>query len=176
MSAPARALEVETVGAAARRVIAHPWKTFVLDWNWKAAVLSALFRVLLFAAATLRGRGAWRGVWIELLFRLGIGGFWGSLLQSFRAARPAWLAGLCVALILPTAAHTLEFLALRAGHATHIAAGLIASVSISAASLVANWLLMRQGLLITGAGSARLRDDFRRLPAVIAAIFGRRRV
>ncbi len=174
MTALAQPLEPETVGAAACRVIAHPWQTFVCDWNWKAALMSALFRVLLFSGATLRGPGAMRGVWIELLFRLAIGGFWGSLLQAFRAARPAWLAGLFVALILPGSAHTLEFLALKAGHATHITAGMIVSITVSVVSLLFNWLLMRNGLLVTGAGSARLRDDLRRLPAVLLG-FGRRR-
>jgi hypothetical protein len=173
MTAPPQALEPESIAAAACRVIAHPWRTFIHDWNWKAALLSALFRVLLFSGAMLRGPGAMRGVWIELLFRLAIGGFWGSLLQAFRAARPAWLAGLCVALILPGGAHTFEFLALKAGHATHIRAGMIVSIAVSGVSLLFNWLLMRNGLLVTGTGSARLRDDLRRLPAVLLG-FGRR--
>jgi len=170
MTAPAHMLEPESIGAAAHRVIAHPWRTFIRDWNWKAALLSALFRVLLFSVVTLRGPGAMRGVWIELLFRLAIGGFWGSLLQAFRAARPAWLAGLSVAIILPGAAHTLEFLALKAGHATHITAGMLVSIAVSAASLLVNWLLIRNGLLVTGAGSARLLDDLRRLPAVLRGL------
>jgi len=174
MIAAAQTLEPESVGAAAWRVLAHPWQTFVRDWNWKAALLSALFRVLLFSVATLRGPGAMRGVLIELLFRLAIGGFWGSLLQAFRAARPAWLAGLSVALILPAAAHTLEFLALKAGHATHIITGMSVSIAVSGGSLLVNWLLMRQGLLVTGAGSRRLRDDLRRLPAVLLRLGGPR--
>ena len=171
MSAAVRTFESETVWDAARRVVTNPWKTFVIDWNWKAALLSALFRAMLFSFATLRGPGALRGVWIELLFRLAIGGFWGSLLQAFRSARPAWLAGLCVTLILPGGAHALEFLALKAGHATHIRAGMIVSIGVSVVSLLLNWLLMRQGLMVTGAGSARLRDDFRRLPAALIRPF-----
>lgn len=175
MSASAQPLEPESVGAAAWRALAHPWSTFVVDWNWKAAVLSALFRVLLFTGATLRGPGAWRGICIELLFRLAIGGFWGSLLQAFRGAQPAWLAGLCVAVFLPATAHTIEYLALKAGHATHIVTGMIVSVIVSIGSLLLNWGLMRHGLMITGAGSQRLRDDFRRLPMVLYGLVGGRR-
>jgi hypothetical protein len=81
---------------------------------------------------------------------------------------------LCVALLLPGAAHTLEFLALTAGHATHIKAGMIVSVAVSAVSLLFNWLLMRKGLLVTGAGSGRLRDDLRQLPAVLFGFRGHR--
>ena len=175
MTAPAPVLEPESIGDAAYRVIANPWKTFVLDWNWKAAVLSAAFRAMFFSIATFRGPGAMRGIWIELLFRLAIGGFWGSLLQAFRRARPAWLAGVSVAIILPGAAHTLEFLALKAGHATHITAGMIVSIGVSVVSLLFNWLLMRNGLMVTGAGAFRLRDDFRRLPSVLYSFFGGRR-
>ncbi|HVN03466.1 MAG TPA: hypothetical protein VMT86_03550 [Bryobacteraceae bacterium] len=175
MTAPVPVLEPESIGDAAYRVIANPWKTFVLDWNWKAAVLSAGFRAIFFSAATLRGPGAMRGIWIELIFRLAIGGFWGSLLQAFRRARPAWLAGLCGAIILTGGAHALEFLALKAGHATHITSGMIVSIGVSIVSLLFNWLLMRNGLMVTGEGSGRLRDDFRRLPAVLYSFFGGRR-
>jgi hypothetical protein len=69
---------------------------------------------------------------------------------------------------------TLEFLALRAGHATHITAAMLVSIAVSVVSLFFNWLLMRNGLLVTGAGSARLLDDMRRLPAVLRGFRGRR--
>jgi len=60
MAVPTPAVERETIVAAAYRVIAHPWRTFVREWNWKAALLSELFRTLLFSGA-LRGPGL-RGV------------------------------------------------------------------------------------------------------------------
>jgi hypothetical protein len=161
-----------TVWQAAAALAANPWKTFVADWNWKAALLSALFRGLLFlAVAVPRGPGALRLVWIELAFRILVGGFWGSLLQAFRGARPAWLAGLLAAVALPAAAHALEYLALQAGHATHIAAGMVVSIAVSVGSLLLNWFLMCQGILITGDGSDSLAADMRRLPRLLAAFF-----
>src|SRR5262245_3747572 len=86
--------------AVARYVLMHPWEVFVEGWNWKTALLSAFFRGLAFALpmAGLTGSDALRNVCIELAFRVAIGGFWGSLLQAFRRARPAWLAGLSVAI------------------------------------------------------------------------------
>jgi hypothetical protein len=161
-----------TVGQAAVRVLTRPWKTFVVDWNWKAALLSALFRGILFLIVALpRGPGAMRLVWIELAFRVLVGGFWGSLLQAFREARPAWLAGLLAAVLLPAAAHMLEYLALQAGHATHIGAGMVVSIAVSVGSLLLNWFLMRKGVLITGDGSGSLGADLRRLPRLLAAFF-----
>lgn len=68
----------------------------------------------------------------------------------------------------------LEFLALKAGHATHIVTGMIVSICVSVGSILINWLLMRKGLLVTGAGSGRLRDDLRRVPAVLGEVFGGR--
>jgi hypothetical protein len=157
-----------TVWRAAVAVITRPWKTFVVDWNWKAALLSALFRGVLFLAVAIpRGPGAMRLVWIELAFRVLVGGFWGSLLQAFRGARPAWLAGLLAAVLLPVAAHTLEYLALQAGHATHIGAGMVVSIAVSVGSLLLNWFLMRKGVLITGAGAGSLGADLRRLPRLL---------
>jgi len=161
-----------TVRQAAAAVLAHPWKTFVVDWNWKAALLSALFRGILFLAVAIpRGPGALRLVWIELAFRTLVGGFWGSLLQVFRGARPAWLAGLLAAVLLPATAHLLEYLALQAGHAAHIGAGMVVSVAVSVGSLLLNWFLMHRGMLITGDGSDSLGADLRRLPRLLRAFF-----
>jgi len=161
-----------TVRQAAAAVLANPWRTFVVDWNWKAALLSALFRGILFLfVAAPRGSGALRLVWIEVAFRMIVGGFWGSLLQAFRGARPAWLAGLLAALLLPAAAHSLEYLALQAGHATHIGAGMVVSIVVSMGSLLLNWFLMRKGMLVTGVGADSLGADLRRLPRLLAALF-----
>jgi len=161
-----------TVWHAAGVVITRPWRTFVVDWNWKAALLSAVFRGVLFLIVAIpRGPGAMRLVWIELVFRIVVGGFWGSLLQAFRGARPAWLAGLLAAVLLPAAAHALEYLALQAGHATHIGAGMVVSIALSAGSLLLNWFLMRKGLLITGSGCDSLGADMRRLPRLLKAFF-----
>jgi hypothetical protein len=166
------AVESSTVWQATKRVLAHPWRVFVVDWNWKAALLSAVFRAVLYGCAAVpRGPGAMRGVWIELGFRILVGGFWGSLLQAYRGARPAWLAGLFAVLLLPAGAHTLEYLALKTGGATHIGAGMFVSILVSAGSLLFNWLLMRKGLLVTGKGTATLAADLRRLPSALAEIF-----
>jgi hypothetical protein len=162
----------ERVGAVARYVIAHPWEVFVARWNWKAAALSALFRGLAIALpmAGISGQGALRSVAIEIAFRIAVGGFWGSLLQAFRDAQPALLAGLCVGIILPAGAHLLEYAALRAGHATHITTAMIVSVIVSTGSMLINFGLMRRGLLITGEDGAPLYRDLRRIPAALAGM------
>jgi len=172
MPADSRTLEEYSIWRATARILTNPWRVFILDWNWKAALLSAAFRAVLYGfAAVPRGPGAMRGVWIELGFRILVGGFWGSLLQAYRGARPAWAAGLFAVLILPGSAHVLEYLALKTGGATHIGAGMFMSILVSIGSLLINWLLMRKGLLVTGKGSATLACDLRRLPAALCEIF-----
>ena len=55
-----------SVGQALLALLRHPWRSVVLRWNGKAALLSALFRGIVFLAAsinrTMRGAGApyWR--------------------------------------------------------------------------------------------------------------------
>jgi hypothetical protein len=160
------------VVSVTRYVITHPWEVFIECWNWKAAVLSGLFRGVAFAVpmARLTGDGAIRGVFIEMGFRIAIAGFWGSLLQRYRNAQPAWVAGVAVAVVLPAAAHCLEFAALRAGHATHIKTGMVVSVVISIGSLLINLGLMRRDLLITGDHTQSLNADLRCIPGALAAM------
>lgn len=160
--------EPESVGGALWTIVSQPWTVLVLRWNWKAALLSAGIRGLLFAIAVVpRGSGAMRGAFIEIVFRIAVGGCWGSMMQALRSARPAWLASLLVALVLPASAHGLEYVLLRVGEATHIASGMVASILFSAASLLVNFALMRRGLMLTGEGAGSLRSDFRGLPRAL---------
>jgi hypothetical protein len=157
-------------------VVTHAWQVFVVDWNWKTALLSAAFRVAVWPASKATGArlvapGALRGLAIEFLFRLAIGGFWGSLLQAFAEAQPAWLAGLFTIVLLPACAHGLEYFVLRAGGAAHAGALTIISMVFSVLSLLVNWALMRRGILVTGRGAASLATDLRR---IFGGLAGRR--
>lgn len=160
--------ESESVGLAVTRIAAHPWSVFVVHWNWKAALLSAAVRGLLFCGvAVARGADAMSGVWIEIALRIVLGGCWGSMMQALRRARPAWVGMLLVAVVLPALEHLAEFALLKLGGATHIKSGMTVSVLFSAASLAVNFSLMRRGLMLTGEGAASLASDFRRLPEAL---------
>jgi len=169
---PTRAPSPETerlhVGAAAVYVLTHPWEVFITDWNWKTALLSVIFRVAIWptmkaAGVRLVSPGALRGLLIEFAYRLAIGGFWGSLLQAFAGARPAWLAGVCMIVLLPGCAHWFEYLVLQMGGAAHAGAITFASIVFSVLSLLVNWGLMRRGILLTGQHGSSLTADLRRI-------------
>jgi hypothetical protein len=165
--------ESESVGAALVHVLSHPWSVFVVNWNWKAGLLSAAIRSILFlGVVVVRGTDALGGAAIEIVFRILVGGCWGSLMQAFRRARPAWLGGLFVALVLPASAHVLEYAALKAGGATHIRSGMTVSIAFSLASLAVNYGLMRRGLLITGNEALSLGEDLRRVPKALGRMAG----
>jgi len=129
-----------------------------------------VFRVAAFALfAPPHDAAGMRGVWIQLAFRVLLGGFWGSILQAFRAVRPRSITAVVVCLAL--VGHLLEFLALTLGGSAHIKAGMAVSVIISAGSLIVNWGLLRRGLLLTGQGSETLSSDFRKLPRALLSMF-----
>ena len=114
--------ESESIGPVIVRIVTQPSAVFVDGWNWKAALLSASICVMLFCVASVPQRAEFlRGG----IARGGIsnraGGCWGSMMQELRYARPAWLAGLLVAVVLRASALLLEFGFLKLGGATHIA-------------------------------------------------------
>ena len=157
-----------SVRAVARDLLARPWKVFLFNWNWKAGLLGGVFRALFFIVAVLPSDLAGlRGVAIQLLFRIAIGGLWGSLAQAFCSAEPAWAAGVLIGVVVPAGVHGVEYTLLRAGHASHIRTGMIISIALSIISLLLNWGLMRRGLMLTGKGTDSLATDFRRLPAAL---------
>lgn len=157
-----------TVLSVTRSLLAHPFRYFVRDWNWKAGLLSGIFRAALFAVTVVpREPAALRGIALQLAFRIAVGGMWGTVAQAFREAEPIWLAGLWVTAVLPASVHLVEYMVLRANHVAHLRAGMIASISLSVLSLLLNWGLMRRGLLLTGEGTESLATDFSRLPAAL---------
>jgi hypothetical protein len=169
--------EPATLPAAAWYVLTHPWEIFVRNWNWKTALLSAAFRAILgLAALAFRGplgtHGVAQGVGVEFVFRVAVGGLWGSLMQASAGARPLWLTGTCLGVLLPAGLHYLEYLALRAAGSPHTASVMTSSVAFSVVSLLFNWNLIRRGILITGRGAGSLGSDLRRICRTAAGSTG----
>lgn len=158
-----------TVGEAAWNLLRHPFETLVRRWNWKSAVLSALTRGGLFFFANLRAgvSAAIGAMLVEAAFYITVAGFYGSATETFRRARPAWLATAVMMVAMPAINHTLEF-ALHWSHGTQkLTASIIASVSLSMVSAVFNLFAMQRGAFIVGTERQSLADDFRQLPGII---------
>lgn len=161
-----------SIAAAALTVVRRPYEVFVRQWHWKAAMLSVLFRAVVFFAANLpAGRhAALRAMWTEILFRFVTGGFHSSLTQAFRKAEPAWLTAVVVSLLFPALTHGFELAAHWLSGTPNLRASMAASIALSGVSTTVNWIAMRHGVLVVGVEGRPLSDDLRR----VAAFFLRR--
>jgi len=158
-----------TVGRVLLRLLADPYSVLIKRWNWKSAVLSSLFRAAIFFFVNLCAGwpAALAAMNTELVFRSISSGFYGALTESFREAEPPWAATLAVALILPFANHSLEFLIHWMRGTRKLVPSIIASLSFTALSSVFNFYAMRRGALVVGEGRRSLVHDLRVMPALV---------
>ena len=139
-------------------------------WNWKAAVLSAVLRALVFLLInwTAGTKAASTAMAVEFAYRIFTSGFYGSLVQSFRKMEPAWKANLYVVLLLPAVNQGLDLWIHWLNGTPKLAASLVASTVITVWAALFNLYAMRHGALVTGRDARPLRDDLRQLPALVA--------
>lgn len=144
----------------------HPIDALVRRWNWKAAVFSSILRATIFFCANLSAgwRAATGAMLAELVFRAATSGFYGAMTANFRAVQPAWQAALAVMILLPLSSHSLEFLVHWLRHTPKLLTSIISSVSFTAISTLFNWYAMRNGAMVTGAGSQSIGSDMRAMP------------
>ena len=149
MSRPARE---DSAAGALRRIAADPVGLLVRRWNWKSALLSSLWRGLVFAVLAARGgwwaAGAAGGV--EILLQAAAAGFSGAVTQAFHRVRPAWQGVGVAAILILSIQHPLEF-ALHGMRGTpHWRSGIMISMGFSVAAAAVNMGLMRRGYLMVG--------------------------
>ncbi len=172
------------VGDVFRNLLHHPAQ-LITRWNWKSVVLAVIIRGLIYLTIYLVSGENWTvtitAVLVELPFRLITTGVAGALVQSFRKAKPIWLANLIVSIMLPAFSHTVEF-AVHYAQEKYFSDILAAtkdgvtrqrtfaiSVLFSVVSVLFNLYAMRNGVLLVGAGEATqsLKDDFKRMPRLV---------
>jgi hypothetical protein len=151
----------------ARLVARDPIRVFVINWNWKSAILSSLCRATLFLVVNLPAglMPGLRAMVTEFLFRGMASGVLGTLTQIFSRAKHPWLA----LVLLPAIGHSAEFLVHRAAGTPLLAKSIAASVAFSVLTTAFNLFAMRRGVLVVGAAEQPLRADLRRLPGLIGA-------
>jgi hypothetical protein len=173
------------VGDVFRNLVHHPAQ-LITRWNWKSVVLAVVIRGLIYLTIYLVSGEDWTvtltAVLVEIPFRILTTGVAGSLVQSFRKAKPIWLANTIVSIMLPAFSHTVEFAA-HYGQERYFSDVLAASkdgltrqrtfaisVLFSVISVLFNLYAMRNGALLVGAGEATqsLRKDFKQMPRLIS--------
>lgn len=164
-------------------LIKHPTQV-IKRWNWKSALLGAILRASFYFATYLASKETlivtMVAVMVEFSFRFFTSGISGALVQSFRKAKPAWLASLIVMISLPAFSHTVEFFShyWQEKYFAHVfppsqnnsrEVAFAVSVIISVVSALFNIFMMRNGVLLVGAGeeTKSLWDDFKMIPMLV---------
>jgi hypothetical protein len=146
----------------------HPGKIFRM-WNWKSAVLSIILRgpIFLIASARRGWKVAIAALITEAIFCAVTAGFYGTLVQAVRNARPKWATGLLITLLIPAGFQGLEYGMHWLRGTPHLKGAEIASVITSALSALFNWYAMRRGALLVGGEGGNFGGDMRRMPMLI---------
>ena len=159
-----------TLTASLRELAAHPYQTLVQRWNWKAALLSTLFRGAIFFVVNLDSglSSAASALLTEIVYRSASAGFWGAITQSIHKVEPAWKAALAGLLLLPVVQHTVEFAVHWARGTPHVAASVFVSACFTSLSTLFHLYAMRRGAMLVEGGAPPLIDDLKHMPALVA--------
>ena len=144
-------------------------------WNWKTALNSGLYRAVPFAVAVWAssGKGMLEAAAMQFAFFAAIAGFVGAAIERLRFLRPAWLAALILLAGVPATVHLLEWHWHEAAAPAARRAGFAVSWIQSAISIATQWILMREGLFLSGEGARSYLDDWRGIPLALRRLLAR---
>jgi hypothetical protein len=157
-----------TVPGVFRDLIRRPYDHLIRGWHWKASLFSSLIRGGIFFATNYSAgiEAATGAAGAEFLYRLAASGFYGSLTQAFRQARPVWLANLTAAIFLPVLQHSIELFIHWMRGTPNLKVSIGASVLFTVYSTLFNLYSMRRGALVVGPEAASIWHDIRRFPSL----------
>ncbi|MEZ5346663.1 MAG: hypothetical protein R2681_14015 [Pyrinomonadaceae bacterium] len=161
----------------------HPLQ-ILSRWNWKSAMLGAMLRAFFYFAVYKASKESAivtiTAMLVEFSFRFFTSGISGALVQSFRRATPAWFATLIVTVSLPVFSHTIEYFThyIQEAYFANVFAAsennarqkaFAVSVLFSVLSAMFNIFIMRNGVLLVGAGEETnsFLSDMKRIPRLI---------
>ena len=145
-----------------------PW-VLLRTWNWKTALISALFRALIFLCTNLRAgpHKALKAMLVEALYGAIAAGLLGSLTQRLRGATPRWLTAIVVWIDLPSTLLLSQFFIHRSAGTPRILTSMIASFIFAALSTGFSLFAMERGAMLVGTHRP-FAEDMRALPRVLA--------
>jgi len=159
-----------TVGGVLSDLFRRPYEYLIRRWHWKASLFSSIIRCSIFFGVNISaGLDAASGAAVaEFVYRLAAAGFYGSLTQAFRAAKPEWLASLTAMLLLPFVQHSIEYGIHWMRGTPNLRASIGASVLFTVYSTLFNLYSMRRGSLVVGEEEQSVWQDIRRFPVLLA--------
>jgi hypothetical protein len=155
----------------AHDLIHHPFRSLVLRWNWKAALLSPILRgAFVYAATASAGpAAAASALTVEVLYRGLVSGFCGAIVEAFRSSEPYWAGQLTVVLIVPVVSDSLDFLVHWQHGTSEFGRSVAVSLALTIVSTAFNYFAMRRGALIVGEQRQTLLQDIATLPLLFVA-------
>jgi hypothetical protein len=157
-------------------MLCHPYRTLVLSWNWKAAIISSVLRAPIFFAAYLAQKQglkmALAAMSVQFVFRAITGGTNGAIIQSFSKIEPAWHAVVTIPIVLTVFMHVGEWL-LQAGFDSYAGTkgkttAVLISVLASVISAGFNLFAMRRGvLLVKDESQQSFWHDIKQMPWIV---------
>ena len=165
-----------TLQGAAAGILRHPFRTLVLNWNWKSAIISSVLRAPIFFAAYLATKQGFRmavgAMIVQFIFRAVTGGTNGSIIQSFSKVEPAWHAVVTIPFILTIVMHVGEWFLQGAYDSVTGTTGKTTAVLFSVlASIISggfNLFAMRRGvLLVKDESQQSFWHDIKQMPWIV---------
>jgi hypothetical protein len=164
---------VLTVTAVIGCLAQRPYRHLVRRWNWKTAGLSSFSRGILILLANFAAgpQSAVAAMLAESSYRALTSGFYSAFTQSFRFARPAWVASAIPMIIIPIISDTLEIFIHGLRGTPCLGATALASVVFTAISTLFELFAMRHGVLVMGKSRQSLANDLGKIPTLLIAFF-----
>ena len=140
-------------------MLRHPL-TLLREWNWKAAMFSAMLRGVLFFFTNLHaGRArAGKAMLVELVYATVAAGLAGAVTQRLRHAVPRAATAAFVWLAIPAVMLAVQAAVHHAMGTPRLRASLLASFAFAALATGFNWFAMSRGAFVTGEGRSFARD------------------
>jgi len=157
-------------------ILTHPFRTLILNWNWKSAIISSVLRAPIFFGAYLAQKQglkmAFGAMAVQFIFRAVTGGTNGSIIQAFSKIQPVWHAVVTIPIVLTVFMHIGEWFLQSAFDSVTGTTGKTTAVLVSVfASVVSagfNLLAMRRGLLLVRDESQQsFWHDIKQMPWIV---------
>ena len=165
-----------TIKGVCWELLRHPFRSLVLNWNWKAAIISSVLRAPIFFGAYLAQKQglkmAFAAMGVQFIFRAVTGGTNGAIIQSFSKIEPAWHAVVTIPVVLTVFMHIGEWFIQAAFDSYYGTKGKTTAVMISilgsVVSAVFNLFAMRRGLLLVKDESQQsFWRDIKQMPWIV---------
>jgi len=165
-----------TIRGVTFELLRHPYRTLILGWNWKAAIISSVLRAPIFFGAYLAQKQglkmAFAAMSVQFIFRAVTGGTNGAIIQSFSKIEPAWHAVVTIPIVLTVFMHIGEWF-LQAGFdkytgTTGKTTAVLISIFASVVSAGFNLFAMRRGvLLVKDESQQSFWHDIKQMPWIV---------